>query len=32
MKVTISKDAIQQLINVLGTEPTIRINEVRTTG
>lgn len=32
MKVTITKDAIQQLINVLGAEPIIRLNEVRTTG
>jgi hypothetical protein len=32
MKVTITKDANQHLINTLGEEPTIRINEIRTTG
>jgi hypothetical protein len=32
MKVHITKDANQQFINVFGTEPTIRINEVRTSG
>ncbi|NYE08472.1 hypothetical protein F4694_005320 [Bacillus niacini] len=32
MEVTITIDAKQQLINVLGEEPTIKINEIRTTG
>jgi hypothetical protein len=32
MKVTITNDANQQLINVLGVGPTIRLNEIRTTG
>jgi hypothetical protein len=32
MKVTITNDASQQLLNVLGGEPTIRLNEIRTTG
>jgi hypothetical protein len=32
MKVTITNDANQQLVNVLGEEPTIRLNEIRTTG
>jgi hypothetical protein len=32
MEVTITFDAKQQLINVLGEEPTIKINEIRTTG
>ncbi|MDR7079488.1 hypothetical protein J2Y03_004546 [Neobacillus niacini] len=32
MKVTITKDANEQLIKVLGAEPTIRLNEIRTTG
>lgn len=32
MKVTITNDANQQLINVLGGEPTLRLNEIRTTG
>ncbi|MDQ1000509.1 hypothetical protein QFZ28_000909 [Neobacillus niacini] len=32
MKVTITIDAKQQLINVLGEEPTIKLNEIRTTG
>jgi hypothetical protein len=32
MNVTITTDAKQQLINVLGEEPTIKINEIRTTG
>ncbi|PLS01881.1 hypothetical protein CVD27_23315 [Neobacillus cucumis] len=32
MKVSITKDAQQQLITQLGEEPTVRINEIRTTG
>jgi Fe-S cluster assembly iron-binding protein IscA len=32
MKVTITQNAKQQLIDKLGEEPTIRLNEVRTTG
>ncbi|MDQ0974780.1 hypothetical protein QFZ31_004658 [Neobacillus niacini] len=32
MEVTITIDAKQQLINVLDEEPTIKINEIRTTG
>jgi hypothetical protein len=32
MEVTITIDAKQQLINVLGEEPTVKINEIRTTG
>jgi hypothetical protein len=32
MKVTITIDAKQQLINVLGEEPTVKIEEIRTTG
>jgi hypothetical protein len=32
MKVTITIDAKQQLINVLGEEPTVKIDEIRTTG
>ena len=32
MKVTITIDAKQQLINVLGEDPTIKIDEIRTTG
>jgi hypothetical protein len=32
MKVTITNDANQQLINVLGEDPIIRLNEIRTTG
>lgn len=32
MKVTITIDAKQHLKNVLGEEPTIKINEIRTTG
>ncbi len=32
MKVTITNDANQQLINELGAKPAIRLNEVRTTG
>ena len=32
MKVTITLDAKQQLRNVLGEEPTIKLNEIRTTG
>ena len=32
MKVTITIDAKQQLINVLGEEPTIKVNEIRTSG
>ena len=32
MKVTITNDANQQLLNVLGEKPTIRLNEIRTTG
>jgi hypothetical protein len=32
MKVTITIEAKQQLINVLGENPTIKIDEIRTTG
>lgn len=32
MKVTLTKNAYQQLIHQLGAEPMIRLNEVRTTG
>jgi hypothetical protein len=32
MKVTITQSANQQLISKLGEEPTIRLNEVSTTG
>jgi hypothetical protein len=32
MKVTITIDAKQQLINLLGEEPTIKLNEIRTSG
>jgi hypothetical protein len=32
MKVTITIEAKQQLINVLGEDPTIKIDEIRTTG
>ena len=32
MKVNITKDANQQLINLLGAEPIVKINEIRTTG
>ena len=32
MKVTITNDANQQLLNVFGEKPTIRLNEIRTTG
>lgn len=32
MKVTITIDAKQQLIHVLGEEPTIKLDEIRTTG
>ena len=32
MKVQITRDANKQLINVFGVEPTIKINEVRTSG
>ena len=32
MKVTITKDANQQLITSLGEGPIVRINEIRTTG
>jgi hypothetical protein len=32
MEVTITIDAKQQLINVLGEEPTVKIKEIRTTG
>jgi hypothetical protein len=32
MKVTITIDAKQQLINALGEEPTIKIDEILTTG
>jgi hypothetical protein len=32
MKVTFTIDAKQQLINVLGEEPTVKIDEIRTTG
>jgi hypothetical protein len=32
MKVTITIDAKQQLKNELGEEPTIKVNEIRTSG
>ncbi len=32
MRVTITNDAKQQLINQLGEKPTIRMNEIRTSG
>lgn len=32
MKVTITKDANLKLKSVLGEEPTIKLNEIRTTG
>ncbi|CEG28662.1 hypothetical protein BN1002_03585 [Bacillus sp. B-jedd] len=32
MKVTINNEAKQQLVNVFGAEPTVKINQVRTTG
>lgn len=32
MKVTITTDAKQQLLHVLGENPTIKLNEIRTTG
>jgi len=32
MKVTITQNANQQLVSKLGEEPTIRLNEVRTSG
>lgn len=32
MKVTLTIDAKQQLKNVLGEAPTIKLNEIRTTG
>jgi hypothetical protein len=32
MKVTITIDAKQQLISVLSEEPTVKIDEIRTTG
>jgi hypothetical protein len=32
MKVTVTIDAKQQLINVLGENPTVKLNQIRTTG
>ncbi|MBM7651025.1 hypothetical protein JOC76_000474 [Neobacillus cucumis] len=32
MKVTITKDAIQELKTLLGDAPLVRLNQIRTTG
>jgi hypothetical protein len=32
MKVTLTIDAKQQLINALGENPTVKLNQIRTTG